>query len=157
MPSDRQHRHPKLGATPEERKIKTGGDPESLDKETITWQFHKLDQDHQRWALGINTPARVWREILRKLISFEGLTWAKLKEQCGGRRRGTNHHSLGIGELNAEARKRIGVLHLDQFDKFFSLRLTNTVRIYGVRDGRAMCLLWYDPYHGTRTGVCPTQ
>ena len=31
----------------------------------------------------------------------------------------------------------------------FSLRLTATTRIYGIRDRRALKLLWYDPHHGT--------
>jgi len=157
MPIDRQHRHPRLGALPEEKQIKLGGDPESLDKQTIGWQFHRMDSNCERWPLGLATPAPIWRSVLLKLISFEGLTWASIKEASGGRTHGTNHHSLKISELNIAARRRIGELHLEQYDKVFSLRLTNTVRLYGIRDGRIMRLLWYDPHHGTYNGVCPTR
>jgi len=157
MAVDRQNRHPRLGATPLEKQIKIGADPESLDRETIGWQFHRMDQSHERWCLGLRTKASIWRSILQKLIALEGMTWASIKEASGGRRHGTNHHSLKIAELHAEARKRIKELHLEQYDTVFSLRLTNTIRLYGIRDGRIMRLLWYDPCHGTTNGVCPTK
>ena len=157
MAVDRQHRHPKLGATPEEKQIKLGVDPESLDKQTIGWQFHRMDQSSRDWPLGLATPAPIWRNILQKLMAFEGMTWASIKEAAGGRTHGTNHHSLKISELNIAARKRISELRLEQYDKVFSLRLENTVRLYGIRDGRIMRILWYDKHHGTNRGVCPTR
>ena len=148
-------RQPKLGAVPEERQPKLGADPESLEKQTIAWHFHRLDREHEHW--GWELPAGTWRNVLQHLISFEGLTWAALKEQAGGRTHGTNHHSIKISELNKQARDRITELHLDQYDKVFSLRISGTVRLYGIRDGRVMRLLWYDDCHGGKNGVCPTQ
>ena len=82
---------------------------------------------------------------------------ASIKEAAGGKKHGTNHHSLRISELNSTARKRIVELGLDEYDKVFSLRLANTIRIYGIRDGRVMRLIWYDSSHGTKNGVCPTS
>jgi hypothetical protein len=155
MPINLQRRHPKVGAAPAERQIKTGGDPESFDKETIAWQFHRMDVDHQHW--GWNLPANQWREILKSLKVFEGLTWAKLKETSGGRRHGTNHHSLGIEELSINAKNRIVELGLEQYDKIFSLRMAATLRLYGIREGRVMRLIWRDPHHhhGSRNCVWP--
>jgi len=157
MTTDRQHRHPKVGASPEEKQIKLGGNPESLDKQTIGWQFHTMDSRCADWPLGLSTRAPVWRSILQKLIGFEGLTWATIKEAAGGRNHGTNHHSLKISELSPSARRRISELRLEQYDKVFSLRLENRIRLYGIRDGRVMRILWYDPHHGTGRGVYLTQ
>lgn len=157
MAVDKQNRRVKTGATPQERQPKLGGDPDSLDRETIAWQFRRIDQGHDRWGLGLSTRAKIWRRILQSLIAFEGLTWAEIKQQSGGRNHGTNHHSLMIDELAPAARRRLNELHLDQYDKVFSLRLGNTVRLYGVREGRVMQLVWYDPHHGSNSGVCPTQ
>ncbi|HEY4740865.1 MAG TPA: hypothetical protein VIH76_09755 [Candidatus Acidoferrales bacterium] len=156
MPLDKQHRHPKTGASPPDRQIKLGGNPASLDAETIAWQFHRMDSTHQHWGWD-QLHAPVWRQILGKLKSFEGLTWASIKEAAGGKHHGTNNHSIKISELNAPARRRISELRLEEYDKVFSLRFSNTIRIYGIRDGRAMRLLWYDPYHGGGRGVCPTR
>jgi hypothetical protein len=155
MSPNRQNRFPKTGATPEERKIKIGGDPESFDKQHIAWQFHRMDKAHDKWGWE-QLHAPQWRRVLQSLESFEGLTWSQIKEAAGGRRRGTNHHSIRINDLSKAARDRIIELRLDQYDKVFSLRLTNTLRIYGIRDERVMRLLWYDPYHSTQGGVCPT-
>ena|ERR1700719_4109357 len=148
-------RQPKLGGQPEERQVRLGADPETLETQTIAWHFHRLDWKHEKWGWEqLKAPA--WRQILAKLIAFEGLTWAMLKEQAGGRRHGTNHHSIKIAELTKTARDRITQLHLDQYDKIFSLRFSNTIRMYGIRDGRVMRLLWYDQHHGTKHEVCPT-
>lgn len=149
-------RHPKLGVEPETRQVRLGADPESLETQTIAWHFHRLDWKHERWGWE-QRHAPIWRNVLNHLISFEGLTWAQLKEQAGGRKHGTNHHSIKIAELNKDARDRIVALHLDQYDKVFSLRISNTIRLYGIRDGRVMRLIWYDDCHGGKNGVCPTQ
>lgn len=156
MPVDKQHRNPKTGASPQERQIRLGGDPESLEVQTIAWQFHRMDDDHEQWGWDL-LRAPQWKQVLIHLKHFEGLTWAKIKEAAGGKTHGTNNHSLKITELNSSARKRIQYLHLEQYDTIFSLRMAATIRIYGIRDGRVMRLLWYDPVHGTKNGVCPTR
>ncbi len=91
------------------------------------------------------------------LVALEGLTWADIKAQAGGRRRGTNHHPIEFAEFTPTARHRLEQLRLDEFASLFSLRLTNTLRLYGVRDGRVMQLVWHDPFHGSRRGACPTS
>jgi hypothetical protein len=156
MPFDKQHRFPKAGASPQDRQIKLGGDPESFETQTLAWQFHCMDIPHAKWGWH-SVDLAVWRKILKQLQDFERMTWAAIKETAGGRTRGTNNHSLKITELNAAARARINELHLDQYDKIFSLRLGSKIRIYGVRDGRAMRLIWYDTHHGTFDAVCPTK
>src|ERR1035438_1741848 len=136
MPVPPNQRQPKA-AQVQPRQIKTGGDPESLDKETIAWHFHKLDGPHTDWGWQ-KLRAAEWKGILDHLRSFEGLTWAALKHQAGGRRRGTNHHALRTADFSVNARHRLTELRLDEFDSLFSLRINNTLRLYGVRDGRVL-------------------
>lgn len=151
-----QARIPKIGTSVPERQIKTGGDPDSLDRETIAWQFHRLDNDHEDWGWN-GLKAGIWKEILRQLKAFEGLTWAKLKEAAGGRRHGTNHHPIEVANFCNKAKDRLKSLHLDEYDSLFSLRLANKIRIYGVRDGRVLQLVWYDPHHGDKRGAYPIK
>ena len=155
MPVPQDNRKPKSQDIAA-RQIKTGGDPDSLEKETIAWHFHRFDREHEDWGWE-KLRAPQWREVMAHLVAFEGLTWAKLKEQSGGRKRGTNHHSLLQTEFSKAARVRLKELHLDQFDTFFSLRISNTLRLYGVRDGRVLQFFWHDPYHGSVRGCYPTK
>lgn len=154
MPTHLEKRTPKVAVNPPSKQIKIADDPESGDKTTIAWHFHRLDDPHPTWGWDL-LEAKHWRRVLRHLRSFEGLTWAKLKEQAGGRSRGTNHHSIPTDELAKDARDRLIELRMDDCSMFFSLRLENTLRVYGIRDGRVLQLLWYDKHHGTKGGVCP--
>ena len=137
--------YPRANFAPK-RTIKYGGKPESTETETITWQFHRLDMEHKLWGWN-KLNADDLNEILSALKSFEGLTWAKLKEQAGGKKNGTNHHSIYMDDFSKEAKTRISDLHLEEYDELFSLRIKNTTRLYGIRDGRALKLVWHDPHH----------
>ena len=82
-----------------------------------------------------------------KLCDFETMTWAQIKGAAGGRRHGTNHHSLAIvDDLSDEATRRARALRLG-VDELFSLRLTGRKRLIGIRSGRHFKVLWYDPEH----------
>jgi hypothetical protein len=129
-----------------------------LETQTIAWHFHRIDWSHLQWGFRNLRPPD-WRELLTHLVALEGLTWARLKEQCGGRGRGggTNHHSLELDALCKGAQQRLIELNLDDSDVVFSLRLSNTLRLYGIRDGRVLRLLWYDAHHGTKNAVYITK
>src|ERR1039458_2831308 len=89
---------PKVREEPATQKIKLGGNPDSLDAETIAWHFHRLDREHEDWGWD-KLKAGQWRGILQELVSLEGLTWAEIKSQAGGKTNGTNHHSIPISEF----------------------------------------------------------
>lgn len=152
-PSDK--RRPKAASSPS-RQIRFGGNPDGQDVETIAWHFNRLDRPHECWGWDKLVP-RQWKMILEHLRDFEGLTWAELKAQAGGRSQGTNHHSITIKDFTSDARKRLAEINLDDFDSLFSLRINNTLRLYGVRDGRVLQLVWHDPHHGSGKGACPTK
>lgn len=79
-----------------------------------------------------------------------------MKETSGGRSAGTNHHNLALEGFTRDAKKRLIELKLDDISELFSLRLSNTIRIYGIKDGRVLKILWYDQYHGSKNGAYPT-
>ena len=39
---------------------------------------------------------------------------------------------------------------MDDIDSIVSFRINATIRMYGIRDGRALRILWYDPWHDRR-------
>lgn len=148
---------PKDGVKPpRSREIRQGGDPSSFETDTISWHFHRLDKDHGLWGWD-KLKAHEWKAVLAALVSFEKMTWAKLKETAGGRNHGTNHHSLTTGAFCKDAKDRLVELKLDEYDELFSLRLTNRLRLYGIRDGRVLRIVWHDPHHGTGNGAYPVK
>lgn len=148
----------KAGGTPGAKTIRAGGSPESAQKSSDTktpaWQFRCMDETHADWGWK-NIPPTDWRDVLSHLRSFEGMTWAAIQDAAGGRAHGNNSHPLPVTKLVNAAQKRMIELGLEEIDEVFSLRLTNTLRIYGVRDERVLRIIWRDPHHGTRRGAYP--
>ena len=99
-----------------------------------------------------------WDAILPKLQGFESMTWAEIMSAAGGKSKGTNSHPVKCKNLSRNAQKRLKKIGLNDVSELFSLRLSGTVRIYGIRDGRALKLLWYDRDHGNQNNaVCPSS
>ena len=129
------------------REVRLHRDPSSNERETIVWGFRIADKEGS-WGWR-NVAARVWwDEILPKLQEFESMTWAEIMQASGGRTRGNNSHPVRVENLTRQAKARLAEIGQEDVSELFSLRLAATTRIYGVRDGRALKLLWYDPYHG---------
>ena len=76
------------------------------------------------------------------------MTWADIMMAGGGRARGSNNHAVQVENLTSPAKSRLTQISQDDVAELFSLRLTATTRIYGIRDRRALKLLWYDRHHG---------
>ena len=117
-------------------------DPESHDRETIVWAFAIVDQEGE-WGWRTVASKAWWRSILPKLQRFESMTWTKIKETAGGKQTGTNSHSVSVEKLSKKAQKRLKELGQEDVSELFSLRLTGKARIFGIRDQRALKLLWY--------------
>ena len=123
------------------------GDPSLHDRETIVWAFGIADLEGP-WGWRTTAARDWWTEILPKLRDFESMTWAEIMRAAGGRARGNNSHFVEVRNLTAPAKARLAEIGQDDVSELFSLRLSATVRIYGIRDRRALKLLWYDPHHG---------
>ena len=90
-----------------------------------------------------------WSELLPRLRDFETMTWEEIMRAAGGRARSNNNHFVCVEKFTRQAKERLAALGQEDISELFSLRLTATTRIYGIRDRRALKLLWYDPHHGT--------
>lgn len=138
---------PAAAYAPRGPEVRQGADPGATETDTVCWQVQLLDWDHPDWGW-LKLKRSPWINILQHLRTIEGLTWADLKAAAGGRAHGTNHHSVPVAKCNRAARDRLKDLNLDDCDELFSLRLSNKERLYGIRDRRALKLLWHDPFHG---------
>src|SRR5579872_1909941 len=88
---------------------------------------------------------------------FERMTWHDIIVASGSDSQGTNSHPLPVRELTKRAQDRLVELGHDDVDEFFSLRLTYTLRIYGIGENRVLRIIWRDPHHVTRRGCCPAK
>lgn len=143
---------PKVKEQPSAGTPKIGNEPESYDRHKISWQFGKLDISHERWGWHNFSHQHFWDTFTqRDLKHIESMTWAELRSATGGRARGTNHHAISVDDLCREAQEQLEVLNLDDQDQVFSIRLTGTTRVVGIRAGSAFQVLWYDENHE----ICP--
>ena len=82
------------------------------------------------------------RFVLEKLASFESMTWTDILVK--GK---FQNHPIPVADLCSEARRRLADLNQDDIDELVSLRLAGKPRIWGIRDGHLLKLLWWDPNH----------
>ena len=126
-------------------------DPESYIKKPPVWNFSKLDFEHSKWC-----PQRCdnfIEVVIKKLKHYEGMTWQDIDAAAGGKRRGTNNHSIPIDKLCKEARDRLLEVLKIYDDELYSLRLDGTTRLFGIRNDGVFNMIWYDPDHE----ICPSN
>lgn len=120
------------------------------DYETITWRFSIVDLDGP-WGWKTKAGKDWWSKIFPKLKDFESMTWDEITQASGGKSHGNNSHPVPVARLSQEAKARLKKINQEDLSDLFSLRLDAKTRIFGIRDRRALKLLWYDPDHS----VCP--
>ena len=78
-------------------------------------------------------------ELLQRLRSYESMTWGEIE--------GAESHFVERDQCCKEARDRLVELRQDDVDTLFSFRISGRKRVWGIRDGRVLRLLWWDPEH----------
>lgn len=96
--------------------------------------WHEIDRD-------------TLNEIRKKISNFESMTWNEILVRDSHR-----NHFVAIPRICREAQDRLQELRLDDIDGVTSLRLSGLERVWGIRDGAVLKLLWWDPDHS----ICPS-
>ena len=110
------------------------------------WLFDSIDNDgHFRFS-----PSREdmdCKGILDKVIQYSKRTWADIKsEKHDGNK--SKHHFLNFNGLSDLAVERIRKLQLEErIDQVFSMRMSNELRIIGLRENQFFIVMWFDPKH----------
>ncbi|MBF0401469.1 MAG: hypothetical protein HQL90_11945 [Magnetococcales bacterium] len=149
-PSPRFDRNPGT-----DRSAKIDREPDTI-KQTPAWHFHLCDWTHPDWGWNQLKPEGILLLIQEHLKSFETMEWYTIESSSGGRRAGTNSHPLSVLGFTPAAQKRLKAIIIGGIEELFSLRVNNKVRVYGIKEGRVLKLVWYDPHHGSRRGAYPT-
>jgi hypothetical protein len=96
------------------------------------WGWHKFDP-------------QFLQGLLHKIFDSQKLSWQTLLEH--------GSHLVQVGDLCSKAQRRLIELCKDDCDELYSFRLTGSKRIWGIKDGNILWLLWWDPNHE----VCPSH
>ena len=144
MPTKKQKISRRAEHPSQEKHSKGGGFSKGFLRKHPSWAFSLCDEEHPRWAL-CRVP-NVYQEVVRKLQSFEGMTWAEIQSASGGRSHGTNSHFEPLSSLTKEARDRAAQIHLEE-DLIFSLRLDGKTRLFGTIEDGVFYIIWHDPSH----------
>ena len=77
------------------------------------------------------------------------MTWQEILGAAGGRNRGNNSHEISRDKFKRDVERRLRERNV-LADTLFSLRLDAGTRLYGVREGRCLRIVFFDPYHKDR-------
>lgn len=142
-------KHSKLGNVTKE--VRQGVKPENNEIKNFVWHIGWIDTQHKWWGWKRIEFGIWWNEILPKLRNFESMTWADIQKASGGRGsdngNGNNSHLVSVEKLSKIAGVRLQEMELDDISDLFSLRLEGIGRMYGIRDGYILKIIWYDHYH----------
>ena len=93
-----------------------------------------------------------WNEIYPKLKDIESKKWFELEIEQFGKNGKSKHHWVQVRDIIKPARNRLKELYLDDVEELFSIRLTGTQRVWGIRDYNYFKMLWFDFDHE----ICPS-
>jgi hypothetical protein len=117
----------------------------SFNQDNPSWRISKLEM-LQPFGWQDLDAAKV-NEVRTKLAQFESMTWNEIlvasKKQ---------NHSVAVWKLSNEAQNRLSFIGLGDTEELVSLRLSGRERVWGLRQGAVMLILWWDPEHD----VCPS-
>lgn len=116
-------------------------DPSGTDGMTPLWSFARGDFNGP-WP---PTGEQFGKVVIPKLAEYETHRWADIQRATHGHR-GSKSHQIEVTKFEKDPRDRLAEIHVDE-DSLFSLRLSGKQRVYGIRRGRVLEILWYDPDH----------
>lgn len=125
------------------REVRFGSTPS--DDNYPTWSFRHLDHEGP-YGWGDLKSRDMLLQILERLRMLEGLNWTSIVKDTG-----SHNVSLAHASFCSEARQRLR--RLQHFvDELFSLRVQGKPRIWGIKDGKVLRIIWWDPEHK----ICPS-
>lgn len=129
------------------KEIKFKYNPDNFNQETITWQFNIFDFGHEKWGFKKISRETLVDKILNKMSGLDTMTWGELLKKK------KKYHYIPINRICLDAQKRLQELNQNDIDQLFVMHFENKSCLWGIRDGRALKVIWWDPDHQ----VYPTE
>jgi hypothetical protein len=135
------HKAPRSSFVDTRGKTPRGGVPDYAGQFPL-WAFRIVDLGGP-WCWSVLGGTEL-RNVLQRMKDVESMTWQAIGE--------TGSHFIDVSGLAKAARDRLMKIHQDDVDQVYSLRVGARERIFGIRDGGVLRVLWWDPQHQ----VCPS-
>jgi hypothetical protein len=114
-------------------------DPE-IDGLPLAWRFSGCDRGGPfSWAELTDK----FKEAIERLHEFETKSWDEIIR--------SGSHPIAVSDIEKPARDRLVQIKQDDIDELMSFRIDGKKRIWCIKDGNIMRVLWWDPEHA----VCP--
>jgi hypothetical protein len=134
---------PKLGASPSTEKVPHRASRTDRDF-ILSWRFTRVDHSG-KWPWRLDQKTSI--ELAKKMGGWETMKEGLLFGS------NTGNKQIPTANLCPDAQRRLGQLKLDDIDVLWELRVTGIKRIWGLRQGGTIDILWWDPNHE----VCPSS
>jgi len=132
---------PKVRKTPSSKKIpRHEKSAANYNVEKPTWLFESLDLDGPFGWDAIDKNELI-SKVLPRIKNLETMTW---QEIFNDRKR---NHEVELNGLSKAAKDRLIKINKDHHDSLVSLILGGKPRIWGIRSGSSLKILWWDPEH----------
>lgn len=93
-----------------------------------------------------------WHYLFPKLKDIESKRWSDIEKETHGKKGKSKNHWVDVKDIIKPAQVRLSELNMDDHEQIYSLRLTGTQRIWGIRQQNYFRLLWFDFDHD----ICPS-
>ncbi len=110
----------------------------STQNKKLVWIVSGID-DSSKWGWHKITCPDFLRKIWEKMRNFETMRWVDIL--------GASHHAIPISNIIRPAQKRLEELGHDDKETLVSFHITGKERIWAIRSGERVFLLWWDPNH----------
>lgn len=113
-----------------------------FNKMNPAWRLGRLDLIHpDNWKANHSLDEVTLQRIRERLRHCEAKTWQEILVASGH-----FNHPIKVEKLCSGAQKRLAELQIDA-ESLISLNVTGKERVWGVRNGNVLSLLWWDPNH----------
>lgn len=110
----------------------------TINGDYLTWRFSFADRNHPEWGWNHLTGNEL-EEVLNKFHEFETMSQKSLH-------RGGNHE-YPLSNLPQKAHNRLIEIQKDDWDQIMSFRISGAKRVWCLKSGTLMRVLWWDPKH----------
>lgn len=122
------------------KKPRVEADPDAYLDMYPVWRVGAMDWDGP-WCWSKNNNEASLRDVWARLRNFETM---KFKEFQGGKKKS---HEIDVAACGKDAKDRLKHLGMGQVGSVYSLRISQQVRAFALRDRNVLRLLWWDPEH----------
>lgn len=139
-----KNKHPKQLSYPTQHKTPKNAEPTS-DARSPVFSF-KLFDDFDWHVSGHQEGEAEFQSVVRKLRDYEKRSWNEIKQDRN------RDHPVSADNLIKSAQERLRIIRQDDASELWRFRFNSRQRIWGIKVGNTLQILWWDPHHQ----ICPS-